>query len=207
MLRDRGKFRMWYTGCGLPRPGEGDSPLLEGPHCYAESDDGLRWTKPKLGKALFRGSRDHNALCFPETAEGAATRWNVIGANVIKEENDPDPARRYKLVYEVIHRGRAKLRTATGPDGINWAVAPGLLAGRMEQTCLYKFNGLYAINGHVAQDWFRPRKGGRQGFVRVSPDFGQWPEEAAESFLLPEPRPGTGGRHRLTIRYTWAWRR
>src|SRR6516164_5450067 len=37
VLRDRGKFRMWYTGCSLPRPGEGDSPVLEGPHCYAES--------------------------------------------------------------------------------------------------------------------------------------------------------------------------
>lgn len=30
--------------------------------CYAESGDGIRWTKPNLGLHSFRGSRDNNIL-------------------------------------------------------------------------------------------------------------------------------------------------
>ena len=112
MLHDAGKFRMWYYAChrGMnpdwpPRkmqqvakkPGwligvkEGFE-VGQGPLCYAESDDGITWTKPALGQVLFKGSRANNALDLPHTI--------VSGAAVIKDDADPDPARRYKMVYQ-----------------------------------------------------------------------------------------------------------
>ena len=109
VLRDGSKFRMWYSAVHwgenpdwpprkmqqVAKPPawlQDDAKLYSGPLCYAESDDGILWTKPVLGQALFKGSRDNNALELPHTL--------VCGAAVIRDEADPDPARRYKMVYE-----------------------------------------------------------------------------------------------------------
>ena len=63
VLQDGGKFRMWYYSAGwVAKPGE---TIQEGPICYAESDDGIRWTKPNLGQVEYKGSRDNNAIALP----------------------------------------------------------------------------------------------------------------------------------------------
>ena len=93
VLHDGGKFRMWYYACHrgknpdwpprkmqqvAKKPGwlinakEGYE-IVQGPLCYAESDDGIAWTKPALGQLLFKGSRANNALDLPHTiVSGAA---------------------------------------------------------------------------------------------------------------------------------------
>ncbi|MBI4584250.1 MAG: hypothetical protein HY717_09545 [Planctomycetes bacterium] len=47
VFRDGGRFRMWYQM----------NDTLFG---YAESEDGLRWTKPNLGFYEHGGSKDNN---------------------------------------------------------------------------------------------------------------------------------------------------
>ena len=50
-------FKCRYAGTGLKQP----------PHWiggYATSNDGVRWTKPKLGLHEYNGSKDNN-ICFP----------------------------------------------------------------------------------------------------------------------------------------------
>ena len=61
VLYDEGRYRMWYYAMNefLPRPHE--TSMV----CYAESDDGISWTKPSLGQKEVKGSRDNNALDFP----------------------------------------------------------------------------------------------------------------------------------------------
>ncbi|HSN12712.1 MAG TPA: hypothetical protein VLS51_11445 [Propionibacteriaceae bacterium] len=54
---------------------------------YAESTDGVSWTKPALGLHLFDGSAENNIL-LP----------GAHGASVFVDEQDPDPERRYKMV-------------------------------------------------------------------------------------------------------------
>src|SRR5207249_3817332 len=66
-------------------------PIFESPLCYAESQDGISWTKPKLNQVLFKGSRDNNGLALPHAA--------IIGAFVIKDHGERDPARLYKIVH------------------------------------------------------------------------------------------------------------
>jgi hypothetical protein len=193
VLFDEGKFRMWYYPCSLgPNP---DMPpemaarlkdwphkLYQGPPCYAESADGIHWAKPNLGQVLFKGSRDNNALSLPEAA--------ITGVNVMRDDEDPDPQRRYKMVYEVLlGEINYTLRTATSPDGIHWTAGARFATGPafMEQTSLFKYNGLYFVNGHsgVLDEGGRPR--GRTGVAFVSPDFEHWLPEGALSFGLPEP--------------------
>ena len=51
------KFRMYYRGnAGVADGASGECT------CYAESDDGIRWTKPKLGLHEIGGSRDNNVM-------------------------------------------------------------------------------------------------------------------------------------------------
>ena len=51
------KFRMYYRGnAGVADGTSGECT------CYAESDDGIRWSKPKLGLHAIDGSKDNNVM-------------------------------------------------------------------------------------------------------------------------------------------------
>lgn len=65
------KFKCWYLAMNIydSRPGfrgyrkEHHVPINEAAFiCYAESDDGLTWTKPELGIHEFRGSKQNNIV-------------------------------------------------------------------------------------------------------------------------------------------------
>jgi len=74
---------------------------------YATSKDGVVWEKPELGLHGFDGSTKNNVVA----------RDVAGGAGVFKDPHDPDPARRYKLVYDL---GFSKLRVRFSPDGLHW---------------------------------------------------------------------------------------
>jgi len=186
VLFDEGRFRMWYYALSFGKsPGE----LTQGPMCYAESEDGIRWTKPNLGQVLFRGSRDNNVIDLPESRQPDP---RTEGITLIKDKEDPDPQRRYKLVYNY-HGGKFfTVRTATSADGLHWTAGPEFpIHEFVEQASFYKHNGLYIVNAQTASPRHLSEGGGnmgRQGFAWVSPDFDHWLQESAASFLLPEPR-------------------
>lgn len=184
VLADAGRFRMWYYAIS---PAEKPGDLREGPICYAESADGLTWTKPKLGQVEFQGSRDNNALALP----GRLTEASLV----LKDPGDPDPARRYKMAYQEIqpHGKFYSLRTATSPDGLRWTAGPvSPIDEGLEPCAFYKFNDCYIVNAQfapqpVSEGGFRA---GRQGHAWLSTDFQQWLAESAASFTLPEPPDG-----------------
>jgi hypothetical protein len=181
VLYDQDRYRMWHYAIN---PGEKPGQLHEGPICYAESLDGLRWTKPNLGQVLFNGSRDNNAIDLPDDS--------TEGAFVIRDENDPDPGRLYKMVYEARPPNRPwySVRTATSFDGLHWSPGPVLpIDDGLEPCSFYRHNGLYIVNAQ-----FAPRgvsegghRAGRQGHVWISTDFDRWLQESVASFALPEP--------------------
>ena len=68
---DEGKFKCWYLTLNIydSRPGfrgyrkEHHVPINEAAFiCYAESTDGVTWTKPELGLHEFRGSKRNNIV-------------------------------------------------------------------------------------------------------------------------------------------------
>ena len=188
VLYDQGRYRMWYYGKAIEEP----KPAERARVCYAESDDGITWTKPKLGQVDFEGSTGNNALALPGIC--------VYGATVMKDEDDPDPQRRYKLVCtSTQERGAvadrfgqpvSSLNTATSPDGLDWTPAADWpLDVFAEHACLYKANGLYVVIGQGIFDGGGEggSEHGRQGYTWVSPDFDEWLQGWGESFMLPEP--------------------
>ena len=120
VVKDGDKFRAWYYGrCGV---------------CYAESDDGITWTKPRFD-VIRRDGRPTNIVvdrnAEPGTPNALPRFYEVFG--VFKDEKEPDPARRYKMGHlslqrdyhgprqDPFHGGQRRgLGVAASPDGIHW---------------------------------------------------------------------------------------
>jgi hypothetical protein len=54
-------YRMYYRGRPLTGYGDND-PRAQEVTCYAESNDNITFTKPKLGLVSFGGNKDNNAI-------------------------------------------------------------------------------------------------------------------------------------------------
>lgn len=205
-----GNFRMWYHACHWPMnpdwPPEQANQLanydyphvIVGPVCYAESEDGVHWFKPELNQVSFYGSTANNAVDL---------RYNVsFSVNVIRDDTDPDPERRYKMVYQAcpIFRedpipGLEKKLTAAlaiSADGIHWTehMVP-YPAQFFEHNSLYQFDGKYIIGAHTmaagGQGSYRTEGGNncsRIGIARYSMDFDHWVPGYVDAFSLPQPR-------------------
>ena len=211
VLHDGGKFRMWYYACHWGKNPDWPprmmqqvalssyGPLYQGPLCYAESDDGINWKKPELGQVLFKGSRKNNALALPHTV--------VSGAIVVKDETDPDPARRYKMTYQFFpnysqpaipeHGWQPSVALAVSPDGVRWKVIGIPFRDQfVEPSSFVQHAGKYVIHYQAAGNmggYFAEggTSSGRTGVARVTTDFTQWPDALAEAFALAEPEDQT----------------
>ncbi len=103
------QFQMWYNTLAT----ESDSDI-EQFLCYATSQDGIRWEKPELGLVDFRGSKANNIVL----------RWCNWDHSVIRDPEDPDPNRLYKMVYWQTHdRDRCGICRRC-PEGPSPFVAP-----------------------------------------------------------------------------------
>lgn len=99
-----GKLQMYYPvigGLNLTDIGTTGGAF---PTCYAESDDGIHWHMPNLGKFKVWGSGENNIMFAPPAA-----------AYVRIDPHQPDPEKRY---IAFVHHGP---RIYTSPDGINWS--------------------------------------------------------------------------------------
>jgi len=78
---------------------------------YAESKDGIHWTKPALRQVEYNGSLENNYV-----TPDPQLRWggNAI-LNVVYDPDDKDPQRRFKGMLGV--NGRQPI---ISPDGIHW---------------------------------------------------------------------------------------
>ena len=104
ILKDEGRYRIWYTGFD-------QIPFfpIQSACGYAESVDGVNWTKPNLGLYSYAGSKDNN-ICFPY-----GFHYQVLK---MPEGLETDPDRRYRMAFT----GDSML-LAFSPDGINWTLS------------------------------------------------------------------------------------
>ncbi len=58
VLKDGDTYRLYYRGRGYERTPRGFESLT----CYAESSDGVHWTKPDLGLVEVDGSKHNNVI-------------------------------------------------------------------------------------------------------------------------------------------------
>jgi predicted GH43/DUF377 family glycosyl hydrolase len=115
---DGGKLRMWYQ------------VLNKGNQVgYAESRDGIHWTKPDLGIIDFNGSKANNfCLSGSQREVGGGECHNP---SVIRCPGPTDPQKRYALYGFDNKAGHA--RVAYSPDGLHWTYVP-----ETEKTPLFK---------------------------------------------------------------------
>ena len=168
ILRDGDRYRMYYRG-GLGTPDHPDVCI-----CYAESRDGLHWTKPELNLFEYAGSKKNNII------------WMGTGSHcalgVFRDANPKSkPSQRYKAVSS---DGYNKPVYAFGsPDGIHWEL--------MDQHPVIneKHGAVAAYDSHFTawwddarqryvmyhRAWYRPVDGKvRSIAVRTSADFINW---------------------------------
>lgn len=110
------RFRLWYAAqmkSGLPQ--EGAVRLA-----YAESEDGVSWTKPDLGLVSFEGSRANNLVAPLDE------RQSMQGATVYVDDRAPQETR-YRLWTKFQPRDdqvedgvRPGLWAMHSPDGLRW---------------------------------------------------------------------------------------
>ncbi len=210
------KFRIWYLGMFEKELARGQAPGWWRPMCYAESDDGVTWTKPELGLVEFNGSKRNN-ICLIESEPASLGRVNDF-LTVIHEPQDPDPSRRYKaafiahLPFDEVRGGRSgigpdesrwgSMVCATSGDGLRWKVVgdrPMNSGGnRFEVSGLYRFGGFYYATGQLLSPWTSLPDGRDVGRVMLafrSPDFDTWSRTPALAFARPGqslPRPIAG---------------
>ncbi len=109
VIKDGDRYRMWY------RTNFNARPFYTG---YAESADGVRWTKPNLGLIEFRGSKENN-LVWTSGADGA------MGCvlSIFKDANPDTPeSQRYKGFATRISSpaGETGILGLVSPDGLRW---------------------------------------------------------------------------------------
>lgn len=96
---DDGKYKAWYVmdPCADAEPFSSKDKILPGHNghvAYAESPDGVSWTRPNLGLVEYAGSRNNN-LVWRGDLDGSTRGFH--GGSVFLDPSSTDE--RYKLVY------------------------------------------------------------------------------------------------------------
>jgi hypothetical protein len=198
VIQEENKLRMWYLAWPQPDsriPGDAEFLKTYRPIGYAESEDGIHWTKPNLNLVTFRGNKNNNlVLVEPESAEYSKTSDFI---SILMDEDDPDPNRRYKMAYitEDSKRLNASTATAVSPDGFRWKLVNEdmISGGHFENTSLIKFQGMFYAAGQNLEGWGGNlpdgSPAGRTMTVFFSPDFRTWSKERAFSFYRSDYQP------------------
>lgn len=112
VIQDGEVFRMWYRG---HRYLLDDKPLRQAQSecvCYAESRDGIEWTKPKLGLWAWNGSKDNNIVWMGDPAAHNFAPFKDTNPNCPPDE-------RYKALGG--HESSKGLLAFKSADGIHWS--------------------------------------------------------------------------------------
>ncbi|MGB7160333.1 MAG: PEP-CTERM sorting domain-containing protein [Tepidisphaeraceae bacterium] len=111
---------------------------------YATSVDGLDWDYPSAGLVSFpKGAAPTPANTNNNMLFRGLGHTSLYNSSVVKDDADPDPMRRYKIVYLDSTTsgltGTGGAFTGTSPDGIHWTrtttpAAPQLVIRTSEQS-------------------------------------------------------------------------
>ena len=108
LFQDGDIYRMYYRAGDWRSLGD---PTHENFTCYAESRDGVHWTRPELGLIDFRGSKKNNIILTGD----------VSLTFVPFKDTNPDckPTERYKALA-VLDKPTRGLHAFASEDGIRW---------------------------------------------------------------------------------------
>jgi len=171
VIQDGDQLRMYYRG--LP---EAKHSLSTEVTCYAESTDGIHWTKPNLRLFEVKGTKENNVIL-------ARHRACHNFAPFLDRKPGTSPDQRYKALGGT---GAPGLIAFASPDGIHWQEMqqdPVITEGAFDSQNVAFWSeseGLYVC-------YFRVFKAGVRWISRcTSEDFLHW---SAPLELSPGPQP------------------
>ncbi len=196
IIKEGGKYRLWYVAFDDKKDHKVASERWRA--AYAESPDGLNWTKPNLGLVEFNGNKNNNLILTEPAPLG------FVNLKVLKDDADPDPQRRYKATGHVYFRHNTRLGTLapfTSSDGLRWKLVKDVKpksAELLEQDLvipavhfepsggLYKWDGMFYASGQNSMNSTRPYHGRVTRMYR-SADFVNWSQTSTLGFVrLPQ---------------------
>ena len=152
-------FRMYYRGAHY------DWASKEVTHevaCYAESTDGIHWTRPELGLCEFGGSKRNNIV------------WTGVGCHNFTPFRDANPSCRPEARYKALATGEGGLVAFQSPDGIRWSLIqnePVITKGAFDSQNLGFWD---PVRGRYVEFHRGFRDGVRDIMTSTSEDFTHW---------------------------------
>jgi len=192
IIREGGKFRMWYGAFDDDIESKVASSRWR--PAYAESHDGLHWVKPNLGLVRYHGNKNNNLILTDPSGLG------MINLKVLADPDDPNPEQRYKISTHVYFRHNTRLGSLApfaSADGLRWkSLVPAkpvkaelrkedlVLPAVHFEPCggLYKWDGLFYACGQNGMNATRPYHGRVVRMYR-SPDFVNWSQTSSIGFV------------------------
>ena len=174
VFQDGDLFRMYYRGAHF------DVEARKSAHreltCYAESRDGIHWTKPELGIFEFEGSKKNNIV------------WDGVGTHNFTAFRDDNPATLDESRYKALGGGRGGLVTFQSRDGKNWRLIqdkPVITHGAFDSQNLAFWD---ADRSEYRAYWRYFGNGVRSIRTATSKDFITWENEADLAYTEGAPR-------------------
>ena len=115
VFRDGQRYRMYYHGAELKLTGNHEAPVL----CLAESEDGIRWSKPNLGLHEFKGSRENNIVMVSGPQHGIDLPIDASHVTVALDENPAAASEARYKAFAADKKGKG-LYALGSPDGLKW---------------------------------------------------------------------------------------
>lgn len=172
VFRDGEKIRLYYRG--------GDEEFT----CYAESTDGIHFTRPELGLVEFEGSKKNNILFKgPESASFAP---------FLDRNPNCKPEEKYKALSYFVMKRTGRMVAMCSPDAIHWR--------RMQEEPVVppgQYDSLNVVTWDVIDKKYRVfdrfwSAGGFKGVrgieSRTSDDFLNWTPGTPNQYATDAPR-------------------
>ena len=178
LFRDGDLYRMIYRGWQHDAAKKAVHPEIT---CYAESRDGIQWTRPNLGLFEWEGSNENNIV------------WRGEGAHNFTAFRDANPAAADEARYKAIGGGSRGLLAFQSPDCRRWTLireTPIITHGAFDSQNLafwdtdrgqYRAYWRYFTAGQTDPQNWRPA-GVRAIRTATSDDFIHWENEADLTF-------------------------
>ncbi len=166
IFQDGDLYRMYYRGSNY------DVKTKKTTHpevaCYAQSTDGIHWTRPELGIIEFKGSKANNIV-----ATGAGSH----NFTPFKDTNPDCPAdARYKALGEGKLGGKHGLIAFKSADALHWKIvgdAPVITKGAFDSQNLAFYD---TVRNQYVDFHRQGRNGVRDIMTATSADFRTWTE-------------------------------
>lgn len=174
VIQDGDIYRMYYRGSGLSVSEKNLSDVHPSVTCYAESRDGIHWTKPNLGLHDFGGSTANNIILL-----GAPTH-NFCPMI------DTRPGCAAESKYKALAGLDDGLHAYQSADGVHWSLmqdAPVLTKGAFDSQNLAFWDPISMEYRAYARDFREGGEAGRDIKTATSQDFIHWTDLAFVDYV------------------------